>query len=211
MVDQICSFRNVDISFFVLCVDLWNMEGSQEVNIVRHSASAPSISSASASPFPPSTSVLTLAELQRQQQKKYSGDNLADWLGDEHDLYAQSGITNPGHILQHQNQAVQQERIVTKPQPFFTGSQSQYYAMHPAYYSAEQPTISSTITPAHGLASHVATVPMGMFTRNMIGSTIVNPLMLTDPNQEMGIWFVLTDLSVRTEGNFRYVFPFPWA
>jgi len=49
------------------------------------------------------------------------------------------------------------------------------------------------------------TAPTGMFTRNLIGSLAASAFRLTDPNDRIGIWFVLQDLSVRTEGHFRYV------
>lgn len=45
--------------------------------------------------------------------------------------------------------------------------------------------------------------PQGMFTRNLIGSLAASAFRLQDPNDKIGIWFVLQDLSVRTEGNFR--------
>jgi len=48
------------------------------------------------------------------------------------------------------------------------------------------------------------TPPGGMFTRNLIGSLAASAFRLTDPDDRIGIWFVLQDLSVRTEGTFRY-------
>ncbi|KAI7082683.1 hypothetical protein KC356_g8187 [Hortaea werneckii] len=42
-----------------------------------------------------------------------------------------------------------------------------------------------------------------MFTRNLIGSLTVNASKLEDPEKKPGFWFVLQDLSVRTEGFFR--------
>ena len=45
--------------------------------------------------------------------------------------------------------------------------------------------------------------PQGMFTRNLIGSLAVTATKLTDLNNKQGIWFILQDLSVRTEGAFR--------
>jgi len=42
-----------------------------------------------------------------------------------------------------------------------------------------------------------------MFTRNLIGSLTASAFRLTDPDNKIGIWFVLQDLSVRTEGSFR--------
>lgn len=48
-----------------------------------------------------------------------------------------------------------------------------------------------------------ANQPQGMFTRNLIGSLAASAFRLTDPDDKIGIWFVLQDLSVRTEGSFR--------
>lgn len=47
--------------------------------------------------------------------------------------------------------------------------------------------------------------PGGMFTRNLIGSLSASAFRLTDPDNKIGVWFILQDLSVRTEGTFRYV------
>jgi Velvet factor len=43
----------------------------------------------------------------------------------------------------------------------------------------------------------------GTFTRNLIGSLSASAFKLNDLNENFGIWFVLQDLSVRTEGWFR--------
>lgn len=50
----------------------------------------------------------------------------------------------------------------------------------------------------------------GMFTRNLIGSLTVNAFTLRDPKGKDGHWFILQDLSVRTEGSFRYVVFLSW-
>jgi hypothetical protein len=42
-----------------------------------------------------------------------------------------------------------------------------------------------------------------MYTRNLIGSLSVNASKLEDDRKKLGLWFVLQDLSVRTEGVFR--------
>ena len=47
--------------------------------------------------------------------------------------------------------------------------------------------------------------PGGMFTRNLIGNLAVTAARLTYPDKDLGIWFVLQDLSIRTEGTFRFV------
>ena len=52
--------------------------------------------------------------------------------------------------------------------------------------------------------------PGGMFTRNLIGNLAVTAARLAYPENDLGIWFVLQDLSIRTEGAFRFVYyPFP--
>lgn len=43
----------------------------------------------------------------------------------------------------------------------------------------------------------------GMYTRNLIGSLTVNAFTLKDDQENLGVWFVLQDLSVRTEAVFR--------
>jgi hypothetical protein len=50
--------------------------------------------------------------------------------------------------------------------------------------------------------------PQGMFTRNLIGSLAASAFRLSDTTDRIGIWFVLQDLSVRTEGPFRLRFSF---
>ncbi len=44
--------RDIDISFFVITVDLWDEEAQKEVNLVKHAANSPSISTASAVAYP---------------------------------------------------------------------------------------------------------------------------------------------------------------
>lgn len=45
------------------------------------------------------------------------------------------------------------------------------------------------------------------YARNLIGSLSASAFRLTDLNEKFGIWFILQDLSVRTEGVFRLVSP----
>lgn len=48
-----------------------------------------------------------------------------------------------------------------------------------------------------------ANQPQGMFTRNLIGSTASSAFQLNDVADQLGTWFIMQDLSVRTEGRFR--------
>ncbi|KAF7564226.1 Velvet domain containing protein [Pyrenophora tritici-repentis] len=47
-------FNDIDSTYFVLMVDLWNQEGTAAVNLVRHSSAAPtvSISSSTTTSYP---------------------------------------------------------------------------------------------------------------------------------------------------------------
>ncbi|KAL8761078.1 MAG: hypothetical protein Q9184_002766 [Pyrenodesmia sp. 2 TL-2023] len=64
--------------------------------------------------------------------------------------------------------------------------------------------ISPHYLPQTAIDPHASTpTPAGMFTRNLIGSLGVSAFKLTDPDNNMGVWFILQDLSVRTEGTFR--------
>lgn len=60
--------------------------------------------------------------------------------------------------------------------------------------------------PVSPAAQSVNAGPGGMFTRNLIGSLSASAFRLTDPDNKIGVWFILQDLSVRTEGIFRYGF-----
>lgn len=60
------------------------------------------------------------------------------------------------------------------------------------------PAPDQTITRSSG--------PQGMFTRNLVGQSVVSAQRLTDTEDKVGVWFILHDLSVRTEGNFRLKF-----
>ena len=75
------------------------------------------------------------------------------------------------------------------------------------FYPHQQPAQGPLPTPDQ-LQPQGGTPASGMFTRNLIGSLTVSAFMLNDPEDKRGIWFVLQDLSVRTEGSFRYAYDF---
>ena len=67
------------------------------------------------------------------------------------------------------------------------------------------PNITGTYVPMTTAMSlpPPAAIATGIFTRNLIGGLTVNAFRLTDTEGKVGFWFVLQDLSIRTEGNFR--------
>lgn len=84
--------------------------------------------------------------------------------------------------------------------------------MHPATVNA--PLLSAADQSEHfgqlqydGQSSDVPQAG-GAITRNLIGSLATSAYKLYDVHDRLGIWFVLQDLSVRTEGTFRLKFTF---
>ncbi|ELR06581.1 hypothetical protein VC83_03132 [Pseudogymnoascus destructans] len=81
-------------------------------------------------------------------------------------------------------------------------------AVHPVASNAPRPSDNLMYDPTAPPRQAVASAPQGMFTRNLIGSLAASASKLADPHDKIGIWFVLQDMSIRTEGNFRLRFSF---
>ena len=91
------------------------------------------------------------------------------------------------------------------------GPPQQYYPRHSGY-NADPPAAPPGASFRTGYGQDQAALtrmavvggqPQGMFTRNLIGSLAASAFRLNDTEKKAGIWFVLQDLSVRTEGTFR--------
>ncbi|KAF7534997.1 hypothetical protein G7Z17_g13276 [Cylindrodendrum hubeiense] len=203
--------NDIDHAMFVLNVDLWNEDGTQEVNLVRSSTGTPSISSTT----PYSYSSLNGGDsnpVQYQQQALPPSRESA---------YPQS--SNMGYV---QDYPVQQQGYSqvssTYPQNGSYGPPQQYFPQHG--YRADPPPVPTQSNmaqyrngpqPGYGQDQNALTrmavvggQPQGMFTRNLIGSLAASAFRLSDNRDHIGIWFVLQDLSVRTEGPFRLKFSF---
>ncbi|KAF2645666.1 hypothetical protein P280DRAFT_465454 [Massarina eburnea CBS 473.64] len=156
----------VDSTFFVLTVDLWDMEAQREVNLVRHSSGAPtvSISSSSTTSFPPPPErpmyIVPMAQDPYGRALPYSAPHYPS-----------------GQYAAH------------------AGAPPTYPYGAPSGYAAAPVPMMAVAPPTNSGA--------GMFTRNLIGSLSVNASKLKDTENKIGFWFVLQDLSVRTEGTFR--------
>ncbi|RAL12038.1 velvet factor family protein [Aspergillus homomorphus CBS 101889] len=164
--------NEIDTSFYVLMVDLWNAEGTSEVNLVKHSATSPSISTAMSSSYPPPVQNVS------PSYPPYAQNAYGQPVGYPHMNNYYAG--NPQ--LQYQN-------------PYGANPQAQSY--YPYYPGSHMPP--ANISPAQPVAPGQG----GMFTRNLIGSLSASAFRLTDPENKIGVWFILQDLSVRTEGSFR--------
>ncbi|RDW70714.1 velvet factor family protein [Aspergillus mulundensis] len=173
--------NSLDSSFYVIMADLWNADGTHEVNLVKHSATSPSISTAMSSSYPPpphptspdypATYQTTNPYGQPVSQSVYPG--VSNYYGGNTQVQYQNPYPNP---------------------------QAQYY---------QQPMYGGGMAqPPMPAAQPVAQGPGGMFTRNLIGCLSASASRLNDTEDKIGVWFILQDLSVRTEGIFRLKFSF---
>ncbi|KAF2474817.1 uncharacterized protein BDR25DRAFT_280392 [Lindgomyces ingoldianus] len=171
-------FTEVDSTFFVLTVDLWDADGTREVNLVRHSSGAPtvSISSSTTTSYPPPV----------ERPPMYMAPTMMAY-----DAYGRPMAAPPQH---------QPNPYSAPPVPPTYYGQTPMTPNTPNYPYSQAPTYSAVQMPMVPPPPNPAT---GMFTRNLIGSLTVNAFRLTDTENKVGFWFVLQDLSVRTEGLFR--------
>ncbi|KAH8431954.1 velvet factor family protein [Aspergillus melleus] len=161
--------NELDTSFYVLMVDLWNADGTSEVNLVKHSATSPSISTAMSSSYPPPPQN-PYPQYPPNAYGQVPYPAMSNYYGGNPQMpYANYG-GNP---------------------------QTPYY--QPPYYSGGGHMPPSNMSSAQPVSAG----PGGMFTRNLIGSLSASAFRLTDPDNKIGVWFILQDLSVRTEGVFR--------
>lgn len=203
----------IDLYHFVLTVDLWDKEGLNKLNLVKHAQVSPSISTATTTAYPPTISYASpthampqpydpatipgyqgASNTQSSTNYGYSstsnGTNgqarmYGDRYGDNQYNGQSYGATQNGYAMQPPNS------YGIPPISSFqtsTSMPSPYGQPRPARYSQED--INSPQT-------------TGMFTRNLIGTTWTTAFLLKDEKKMPGIWFVLQDLSVRTEDWFR--------
>jgi len=177
--------NEIDAQYFVLTVDLWNSDGNQEVNLVRHSNTSPavSISAATTTAYPPPAERPVFGIFNPLQLAAYyrtMGDHVS-----ANQLAVQAGLPPPGYAAPptYQQQSPSAQTSISNG------------------FSQQQP--SPSYVQAATIPIHIPTPTAGMFTRNLIGSLAVNAFKLNDDQGKLGLWFVLQDLSVRTEGNFR--------
>jgi hypothetical protein len=81
--------------------------------------------------------------------------------------------------------------VYAQHQPQFNYATGAYTAYSPQVYAHP---VQMPVNAAATAQNH---------TRNLIGMNAVNACRLQDTEKKVGFWFVLQDLSVRTEGSFR--------
>ena len=176
--DRELDFNEIDSTYFVLMVDLWNESGQSAVNLVRHSSAAPtvSISSSTTTSYPPPP-----------ERSHYVATTIP---GYDPQAYRHQQMQPPQAMAAAGYGA---HAPVPVPQ-YYSQPPTASYQPYPAGPYGQTPTQSAMI-PATPMSSN--------HTRNLIGMNAVNACRLNDTKNKPGLWFVLQDLSVRTEGTFR--------
>ncbi|OAQ64158.1 VelB protein [Pochonia chlamydosporia 170] len=207
--------NDIDHSMFVLNVDLWSDDGTKEVNLVRSSTGSPSISSTT----PYSYTTLNGGDAGMAQYTQHVLPSNRD--------QAYTSPQTVGYVQDYQMQG-NYGQVPSYTQNSSYGPPQQYFPHHHSYrpegavaplpsqttvspYSRNGSTSSPGYVQDHNTLARMAMVggqPQGMFTRNLIGSLAASAFRLSDTTDRIGIWFVLQDLSVRTEGPFRLRFSF---
>jgi hypothetical protein len=203
---------------YVLNVDLWSEDALKEVNLVRHTTATPSISSTSPASYaqieqnPPAYSHIlpSSRDMGYSPQMAYPPQSQAVSPYGMQQPYGQGKLTCP-------HPCFTQHCRLTQPAGFVSPNGTGYQPPTQYYPQAELQGLSQLVTSPYGSSrvyeaqfggmpqrmSISGNPPSGMFTRNLIGSLAASAFRLQDTLDKIGIWFILQDLSVRTEGCFR--------
>lgn len=206
---------------FVLNVDLWSEDALKEVNLVRHTTTTPSISSTTPASYEQVENAPAYSQLVQSDSRSGYGSSMYGHSG--MNPYGQSPYQQGTLAASPPAPATQPARVVPRlteppavPPPYMHqsngyGQSGQYGGYHDSYgmpLSSQGPGYGPPRVfggPGDMMTQRLiqGNQPQGMFTRNLIGSLAASAFRLQDPADKIGIWFVLQDLSVRTEGNFR--------
>ncbi|KAI0013504.1 hypothetical protein F4779DRAFT_640885 [Xylariaceae sp. FL0662B] len=198
--------NEVEHQHYVLHVDLWSEDGDKEVNLVKHSQQSPSISSTQASSFREviegshtgGYGYQTIVPSSREYAQPPNPGYPHSMPPYQPDPYSQGyGYPQQVQPYGYPTGGYRNEMAAGVPQ---VPSQPMF---GPPRFTQDMPPHQMTHNRLMGSQS-----PNGMYTRNLIGSLAASASRLTDPTDKIGIWFILQDLSVRTEGWFRLRFSF---
>ncbi|RKF53210.1 Velvet complex subunit 2 [Erysiphe neolycopersici] len=217
----------IEHGMFVLNVDLWSADKKSEVNLVRQTANSPSISSTISVPYQDSNSNATYhlsngiksepgqtSYTNHYPSNKSNSTSLYDSQVQNYNgqpPYSQNYGQSNGQTYPSPNSYSQPPT----PQQMYFNTSGIHTNSSPSnqYADPSQGQLSPYPNRSYSSQDSNHRIPVnnpaqGMFTRNLIGSLAASAFRLTDPEDKIGIWFVLQDLSVRTEGDFRLRFSF---
>lgn len=194
--------NDIDHVMFVLNVDLWSEDGQREVNLVRHTNSAPSISSTTPCSYTGIADnayhpILPSNTSHREPQYAPVGGMGYPTHQSQPGYAPAYGGPAPGYPVPQQYGPPGGY----PPSPAYPG----YNGLAPADYPRQNYVAGGFSSRVSGSSNNATT---GMFTRNLIGSLAASAFRLQDTSDRIGIWFILQDLSIRTEGTFRLRFSF---
>lgn len=195
-----------DLSRLVLNVDLWNLQGSREDNCVKHNTTSPSISSVVTTVYPqaitgptPATSAplptFNVANIPTYPSQTYTSPTTSAPTS------ASSAYNNEDGRAYSNGGANYNQRNPSYP------SYAPYQNGYEASYTPRASTVGS-FSSGSQLRSARSSQDLGppkdtQIAKNLIGSASSSAFRLIDTTGRVGLWFVLQDLSVRTEGWFR--------
>ncbi|KAJ8120077.1 hypothetical protein ONZ43_g3121 [Nemania bipapillata] len=196
--------NDVEHQHYVLHVDLWSEDGAKEVNLVKHSQQSPSISSTHPSSFREVVEggqsgvygFQAIVPSNRDFTQTPNGPYPHQMAPYQPDPYSQGQYPYPQHVPPYGYPQGGYRDMSVAPLP----SQAMYGPRYSHDMSA------SGMAPGRLMGQQQPN--SGMYTRNLIGSLAASASRLQDPSDKIGIWFILQDLSVRTEGWFRLRFSF---
>lgn len=191
----------------ILSVDLWNAEGTSECNLAKPSPNSPSttgsISTYSYREMDKNALVYGMymfSDQGTEQGRAYIATGIAEqphahaYPSQQYDGFAPAGYADyRSHAMPHTL-----PHMVAPHQP----------AAHAPYASRYPQQITQGLGQQQDMVaarnnSVGGQQPNGMYSRNLIGSLVSSGNRLDDVDGKVGVWFVLQDLSVRTEGWFR--------
>ncbi|EXJ78997.1 hypothetical protein A1O3_08498 [Capronia epimyces CBS 606.96] len=195
-----------DLSRLVLNVDLWNLHGSREDNCVKHNNTSPSISSVVTTAYP--TTIIGPTPGTAAPLPTYNTTNPPTYSSQTYTSPTTSGPNSASSAYNNDD-----------PRPYSNGGPS-YAQRNPPYpYNAQyqngyEPSYNSrastvgSISSGSQIRSARSSQDLGppkdtQIAKNLIGSASSSAFRLVDNKGKVGLWFVLQDLSVRTEGWFR--------
>ncbi|KAK3337034.1 velvet factor-domain-containing protein [Cercophora scortea] len=216
--------NEIDHSLYVLNVDLWSDDGLREVNLVRHTTATPSISSTTPASYaaieqstPAFSHILpSNRDVAYSHQMPYQGGggSAVTHYMQQQGPYSSGGYGAPnggggGGGYGPPTQYFPGEMRSEMGYPLPPGPPGVYGAPPPSHGYGSQ--VTRSYDPSFAMTQRLSisgNQPQGMFTRNLIGSLAASAFRLTNPDDKIGIWFIMQDLSVRTEGSFRLRFSF---
>ncbi|KEI37975.1 uncharacterized protein L969DRAFT_559125 [Mixia osmundae IAM 14324] len=197
----------IDLSFFILAADLWSADGQRDANLVLHPSFSPTL--VAPEPLPSPDAILPHLNFGSQlnlRDNSESGNIMPLLSNSQHTLL---GITSAQQTLPEQQNALSAE--LSGWRPVLTSNGLPVHAnghvgedgpVRPAGRARLDNSASHFIKPVDFTALTRETDEI-ISVRNLLGSLHANAQLLRDVSEQQGIYFILSDLSVRAEGTYK--------